>query len=234
MRAMAHIDDAVARILNQRAILPGDRSLLVGISGIDGSGKGFVATQIEAHLAQHAIAAARINVDGWLNLPDERFSTIDPGKHFYEHAIRFDEFFAQLVLPLRDHRSLSLSADFAEETARKYRKHTYRFKNVGVILVEGIFLFRREHRKLFDLAIWTDCSFPTALARALERGQEGLPPAATIWAYETVYFPAQRIHQDRDNPRDAADIILDNDPYMNRPLWYVANPGPAVRAHSAH
>ncbi|MGH9929351.1 MAG: uridine kinase family protein [Pyrinomonadaceae bacterium] len=231
---MAHIDDAVARILNQRAILPEDRSLLVGISGIDGSGKGFVAAQIEAHLAQHAIAAARINVDDWLKLPDERFSPIDPGKHFYEHAIRFDEFFTQLVLPLRDHRSLSLSADFAEETARKYRKHTYSFKNVGVILVEGIFLFKREQRKLFDLAIWTDCSFPTALARALKRGQEGLPPAATIWAYETVYFPAQRIHQDRDNPQDSADLVLDNDPYLNRPLWYLANPGTSVRARSAH
>ena len=231
---MARIDDAVARILKRRAILPEERSLLVGISGIDGSGKGFVAAQIEARLAQHTVGAARINVDGWLNLPNKRFNTIDSGKHFYENAIRLDEFFAQLVLPLRDHRSLNLVANFAEETARDYRKHTYSFRNVSVILVEGIFLFKREHRKLFDLAIWTDCSFPTALARALKRRQQGLPPAATIRAYETIYFPAQRIHQDRDNPRGSADLILDNDPYMNRPLWYAGNPDRAARAHSAH
>lgn len=46
---MARIDDAVARILKQRATVPENRSLLVGISGIDGSGKGYVAAQLEAH-----------------------------------------------------------------------------------------------------------------------------------------------------------------------------------------
>ena len=82
-----------------------------------------------------------------------------------------------------------------------------------MILVEGIFLFKREYRRLFDLAIWVDCSFPTALARALERSQEGLPPAKTIAAYGTIYFPAQEIHFNQDNPRATADLIYDNDPY---------------------
>jgi uridine kinase len=82
-----------------------------------------------------------------------------------------------------------------------------------VILVEGIFLFKQTYRSQFDLAIWVDCSFPTALARALERSQEGLPPAETIAAYETIYFPAQQIHFNKDNPRAAADLIYDNNPY---------------------
>ena len=36
-----------------------------------------------------------------------------------------------------------------------------------------------------------------------DRGQEGLPPAETINTFETIYFPAQRKHLARDNPRDA-------------------------------
>jgi uridine kinase len=115
------------------------------------------------------------------------------------------------VIPLRDRRSVHLVADFVEETARQYRKHVYDIKNVDVILVEGIFLFKQAYRSLFDLAIWVDCTFATALARALQRAQEGLPPAETIAAYETIYFPAQRIHFDQDNPRGSADLILDND-----------------------
>lgn len=82
-----------------------------------------------------------------------------------------------------------------------------------MILVEGIFLFKQAYRSLFDLAIWVDCSLPTALARALERSQEGLPPAKTIAAYGATYFPAQEIHFNKDNPRAAADLIYDNDPY---------------------
>jgi len=205
------MDDVVARILRERATVSEQRSLLVGISGIDGSGKGYVARQIEARLGQHSIGAGNINVDGWLNLPARRFSAIKPAEHFYKNAIRFDELFTKLLLPLKDHRAVSLVADFAEETAGNYRKHTYTFKNVGVVLVEGIFLFKREHRNLFDLAIWVDCSFPTALARALARAQEGLSPAETIRAYETIYFPAQKIHLARDSPREMAHLILNND-----------------------
>lgn len=115
------------------------------------------------------------------------------------------------MIPLRDQRSVHLVADFVEETARQYRKHVYTIKNVDVILVEGIFLFKQAYRNLFDVAIWVDCTFATALARALQRAQEGLPPAETIAAYETIYFPAQRIHFDQDNPRGSADLILDND-----------------------
>jgi uridine kinase len=210
---VVELDSVIAEIVKRRAAVPNERGLLVGLSGIDGSGKGFLANQIEARIDIHPIALANINVDGWLNLPDKRFDATRPAEHFYENAIRFDELFKKLLLPLREQRSATLVADFAEETSRHFRKRIYNYRNVDVTLVEGIFLFKREYRDLFDLTIWVDCSFPTALARALARKQEGLSPAETIRAYETIYFPAQRIHIENDNPRDFADLIIDNDPY---------------------
>lgn len=215
-RDLNNIDELIERILACRAGIPESRSLLVGLSGIDGSGKGYLAGQIEAHLAQRAMASAILHLDGWLNLPEKRFSEAAPAENFYENAFRFDEFFADLVTPLRDGRSVQLVADFVEETASQYRKQVYDFKNVGIIVVEGIFLFKLQYRELFDLAVWVDCSCPTALARAIERGQEGLSPAKTIGAYETIYFPAQRIHLARDKPRENADLILPNDSYRAR------------------
>ena len=210
------IDEVIRKILERRATVPDTRSLLVGVSGIDGCGKGYLADQLEAHLAQHAVASAVLNVDGWLNLPQKRFDQSAPAKHFYENAIRFDEFFSQLVIPLRDRRSVRLIADFTEETASRYRKQTYDFTDVGVVVVEGIFIFKRQYRDIFDLAIWVDCSFSTALARAISRGQEGLSPAKTIAAYETIYFPAQIIHFAQDKPRENADLIIANDSFPAR------------------
>jgi len=145
------------------------------------------------------------------NLPARRFSQVRPGEHFYENAIRFQELFDQLVLPLRGRRTHEVVADFAEETATAYRPHPYRFEDIDVILLEGIFLFKRAWRPHFDLALWVDCTFETALERALRRGQEGLLPDETIRAYETIYFPAQRIHFARDEPRAGADLVVPND-----------------------
>jgi uridine kinase len=53
------------------------------------------------------------------------------------------------------------------------------FDNVDLILLEGIFLFKRAHQQRYDFRLWIDCSFKTALERALRRSQEGLPPADT-------------------------------------------------------
>lgn len=212
---MSDIDEVTRQILRRRETTPDTRCLLVGVSGIDGCGKGYVARQLEARLALHGVTPAILNVDGWLNLPEKRFNPSDPAVNFYENAIRFDQFFTQLVNPLRDRRSVRLVADFTEETASQYRKHTYDFKDISVILVEGIFLFKRQYRTHFDLAIWIDCSFPTALARAIDRAQEGLSAAKTIAVYETIYFPAQRIHLTHDNPRENADLIFENDSYLS-------------------
>ena len=184
---------------------------LVAISGIDGAGKGYVAARLAARLERRGQRVALVGVDGWLNLPSIRFSETDPAGHFYRHAIRFEEMFESLILPLRDRRSIRLEADFTEETAISYRKHVYEWTDVDVVLLEGIYLLRRDLRRHYDLAVWVECSFETALARALARAQEGLPPDQTIEAYRRIYFPAQEIHFREDDPRGAADLAIRND-----------------------
>jgi uridine kinase len=146
---VSSIDEVVRKILERRANIPDTRSLLVGVSGIDGCGKGYLAVQLQAHLALHGVIPAILNIDGWLNLPQKRFDRSAPALNFYENAIRLDQFFSQLVLPLRDRRSIHLVADFVEETASDYREHTYDYKDVSVILVEGIFLFKAGIPKVF-------------------------------------------------------------------------------------
>lgn len=208
---MDDLEQTLLSIRRMRAKVPASRAVLVGLSGIDASGKGYLAERITTGLRAQGLRVACIGVDGWLNLPSVRFSQTHPDEHFYTCALRLEELFARLILPLRDTRSVNLKADFTEETASAYRPHTYRFEDVDVIVLEGIFLFKPAYRHHHDLRLWVECSFETALERALARTQEGLTPEATIRAYETIYFPAQRIHLERDQPRQAAHAILYND-----------------------
>ena len=186
-------------------------ALLVGVSGIDASGKGHVAERLYAQLCARGLRTALINADAWLNLPRVRFSESSPALHFYENALQLDELFERLLLPLKEGRSIRLAAELTQETAEDHHRHTYEFDNIDVILVEGIFLFKPRFTRHFDLKIWVDCGFATALQRAVARSQEGLEPADTVRAYEAIYFPAQLIHLERDHPRSAADFVFLND-----------------------
>lgn len=205
-------------IAQRRNRAPADRALLVGVSGIDGSGKGHFAALLAAQLHARGLRAANINIDGWLALPDVRFSPNEPARHFYERGLRLDEMFDRLVLPLRQQRSVSIEADFAppESNATQYRLHRYEYRDVDVIVLEGIFLFKRQYRDHHDLRVWIDCSFETALERALARNQEGLPPDEIMREYDTIYFPAQRLHAELDRPRESAEVIVLNDLRLER------------------
>lgn len=198
-------------ILERRLATPRETALLVGISGIDASGKGFIASQLATGLEAGGFRTALINVDGWLNLPHVRFSDTDRAEHFYYHALRLDEMFERLIMPLKETRSVDLTMELAEETAAAFRPHTYSFADIDIILLEGIFIFKHEFVRHFDLKIWVDCSFESALQRAIARSQEGLPPEATVAAYETIYFPAQRVHFNLDRPREYADALHSNE-----------------------
>lgn len=210
------VKQAIVEILAKRKQLPVQRSLLAGISGIDGSGKGFLTVQLISQLQSQGQHAVSINAVGWLNLPRKRFHSERPAQHFYEHAIRFGDMFTQLILPLKEKRTLDVVADLAEETAREYYPHRYHFEEIDIIVLEGIYLFKRAYRDYFDLRFWVECSFETALERALRRSQEGLPPDETMRAYQTIYFPAQHIHFSRDHPRTYADFVINNDPRLPR------------------
>ncbi len=220
-----NLDAAFEAILAARRRVPARRAALVAVSGIDASGKGYVAERLAARLEAAGLRVALTGLDGWLNLPPVRFDPAHPAEHFYRHAFRFDEMFQRLILPLRDRRSIRLEADFTEETASAYRKHVYDFEEVDVVLLEGIYLLRHDFLPRYDLAIWIDCTFETAIERAIARGQEGLPPDETVRAFQTIYLPAQEIHFARDDPKATADLVVANDPRL-APVPTVRQPDP--------
>ena len=214
MNIEACLPRVISEILARRADASGERAVLVGISGIDASGKGFLTEKIAKRLQEAGWRVAMINADDWLNLPGVCLSRHKPAEHFYEHAMRVDEMFNRLIVPLKEKRSISLLAECADAKTTVYRKHLYEFRNIDIVLLEGIFLFKPSYRDYFDVKVWIDCSFATALKRASMRCQEGLPPAETVRAFTEIYFPAQGLHFARDNPRGFADAVLSNDPSM--------------------
>ncbi len=197
----------IAQMLREQR---GTGSLLVGISGIDGSGKSVFTPQVARELRALGSNVAHFAVDDWHEEIDQRFSQHNPGEHFYRHGLRLADMFHEVILPLRNARWLRATSRLTDQHGINTQRY-FDLRNVDVILLEGVFIFKREWRKEFDLGAWIDCSFETALARAIRRSQEGLSPADTIRDYERIYFPAQRFHFAQDAPRENADRLLDND-----------------------
>ena len=63
------IPELTKAIIQKSSEVPATRSMLVGVSGIDASGKGFTAKLLSGQLEDQGLIVALINVDGWLELP---------------------------------------------------------------------------------------------------------------------------------------------------------------------
>ncbi len=160
-------------------------AVLVAISGIDAAGKGTVAADLVERLRERGLRAAVVSLDDWHTAEPGR-PAVDSGAEFYRAGFRFDEMFERAVEPLR------------------------RDPAVDVVLIEGIFLLKRELRDRYDFSIWVDCQVDVALERALARNQEGLPRERLTSDYMRIYISAQDVHLARDDPREFADAIFDN------------------------
>lgn len=194
------------------------KSLLIAVSGIDGSGKGYVTKKLVDALNQQKVHAVSINLDPWHKLPSQRFKSEESVKNFYEQAFNFEDLFEQLILPLQKQRKINLTTVLTGILGIP-ETYNYQFTDVDVIILEGIFLFKRTAKRIpsgslqyyYDLKIWIECSWETALARAIERNQEGISQAQLIQDYQNLYFPAQRLHWQLDNPQANADLIYVNE-----------------------
>ncbi|MDJ0745693.1 MAG: uridine kinase [Xenococcaceae cyanobacterium MO_167.B27] len=187
------------------------KSLIVAISGIDGLGKGYVAKKLSEELRGRGISVFVENLDGWLNLPEVRLSGDNPAENFYYNGFRFDELRNKLLQPYRENHRVRCNVRYIEESWQDFEIKELAIDLVDVFILEGIFIFQMDLVSFFDLKIWIDCTFETALERAITRNQEGLPPQETINAYQTIYFLAQQLHFIRDEPKKTADIRFLND-----------------------
>jgi len=183
----------------------------IGVSGIDASGKGFVSRLLQSELEKQNLKVANINIDPWQNPLTVRLQKEDPARNFYNNVFRWDDFFSQLILPLKKTGSIYLETRLIRTDADEYYPFTYHLHKPDILLIEGIFLFKRELLEHYDFTIWIDCSFETGLRRAIVRNSENLSEEQLTRDYRIYYYPAQRYHFQKDDPRSAASIVYNND-----------------------
>src|SRR5436309_13008793 len=94
----------IEAIVSIRTTTPQTRAALIGISGIDGSGKGFVTAQLDQRLRDLGWSVAVVGADDSLNLPDVCVNRNNLAAHFYDNALPREEMVKRVILPLRNER----------------------------------------------------------------------------------------------------------------------------------
>jgi len=184
------------------------RNVFVGIDGVDGSGKTVFADELAELLAPRH-PTVRISIDGFHRRRTERYRR---GRHspegFFLDSYDYAAFDRHVIAPLRAGPGPYLTASHDLDSDELLDAPAHRLAAPSVIVVDGIFLHRRELRAVWDLSVFLRVDFAVSAARMARRDGSDPDPGA---ASNRRYVEGQRIYLREDAPERRAAVIVEND-----------------------
>ena len=180
----------------------------IAISGSDGAGKTRLADELAPLVTAAGRPAIRASIDGFHNPKAVRHAkgrTSPEG--FYRDSFNLDLLRTALLDPLApDGDGHYRAAAYDHRTDSAVNAPVQVAPANAVLIVDGIFLLRRELAGLWDLAIFLDVPFEQTFARMAVR--DGSPPDDEAPENQR-YRQGQRLHFSEDQPQVRADILID-------------------------
>ena len=202
---------------------PDGANLIVGIDGVDGSGKTRLADELAARMPASR-RVVRLSIDGFHQVRERRYRrgrTSPEG--FWLDSYDYTRFREEVVEPFRRGRGTYLPAghDLASDTPLTGPR--CEVPRGSILLVDGIFLHRAELRDVWDLTVFLDAPFEESVRRMSVR--DGLP--ADPGAEENArYVGGQQLYLSECRPADRATILVDyrdlSQPIIVRPNLQVS------------
>lgn len=87
----------------------------------------------------------------------------------------------------------------------------FEFEGPCIIIVEGVLLYKKEYKDLFDYKLWIDIDFDTGIERALKRKRDRKyykDEDELLNRYLARFYKGQALHMQIDNPKNNCDYIM--------------------------
>lgn len=191
--------------------LSAGRRMFAAIDGVDGSGKTTFADALAAELAGAAVPrpVVRVSLDDFHHRRDVRYRRGRGSAAGFRHdSYNVEQFLAYVLNPLKPGGSGSYRPTGHDvHTDAVLSPPKLPVPANAVVLVDGLFLHRRELAAQWDFSLFLDVPFPVTAARmALRDGTPADPDAPAMQRY----VGGQRLYFTDTDPAARATLVVDN------------------------
>jgi uridine kinase len=194
------------RILGLKKASP----VLVGIDGVDGSGKSMFAAHLTDYFRSQSRQAIHSSVD-YFHHPRQRRHRDDKPSHmsYFEDSFNYDALKAKLLDPLtkRCDAKHCILRHFDHRIDSEVSSTPIAVADDLILIFDGIFLHRDEIRHYWDFSIWLDVPFEITYQRMSSRDGCSADPND---ARNQRWLSGQRHYLETCIPQKRASIVIDN------------------------
>ncbi len=181
---------------------------VIGIDGLGGAGKSTISESICKALTDQGINTVLLHIDDLITRREIRYDPAYPQwQCYYDLQWRYD-YFRELISRAKTDNIHELEAELYDKENDSYFTEKYRITQNTVIVVEGIFLQRKELDGIFDYMVYIDIPEDVRLERVLRRDTYIGDENSITEKYEKRYFPAERHYVNEYHPEKAADMVI--------------------------
>ncbi len=187
-----------------------NQAFIVGITGIDASGKTKFAEELEEFLISKNYKTQLVSLDSFHNPQRIRYSGENQADNYYNRSFDIETIVEKLLIPIHEKSSFSTKLTLLNLYTDEYEiEKEFFFVPDTIVLFEGVFLFRKELSPYIDYKVFIEVPFKESKNRATARdvpiyGNE------VLRKYDEKYFPAQKKYLKEFPTSKTADLIIDN------------------------
>ncbi len=170
--------------------------VLVGVSGLGGAGKSSFSRALG-----EALNAPVVGVDSF-----QRKGAFDTDYSLWE-IMDYDRLEREVLQPFLAGQEVTEYGHF--DASKEVISHTVKVKNTGILVVEGVGLFRPELMQHFSYTIWVECPLEQAVARGKKRDREEYGnPTDELW--DGLWKKNDQEYLDTFKPQEVASLVFRN------------------------
>lgn len=188
-----------------------ERAFVIGITGVDCSGKTCFAAGLEDYLKQKGHATQLISLDDFHQPRKIRYAADARDEDYYERVKQglvfdFQRLIGELVATIRLGKYLNKTLTLLDWQTDEFNiEKRFTIGHDTLVILEGVYLFIERPARYLDYKVFLDVPVETWRERARDRDPEDV-----FARYETRYLPAQMKYLEEYPPLEAADMIIDN------------------------
>jgi len=183
---------------------------VIGINGVDTSGKTVFAVAFEKYLKSRGYKTMLIHLDDFHNPREVRNKGTDPVQSYIDNAFNLELLVNEILKPVSQGQTVSKELTLLDlETDKFSNIQHYQIVKNTVVILEGVLLYREPLDEHFSIRVFLDVEFDEVLRRAGKRDEVRFGPEL-IKKYESRYIPVQKRYFAEFNPIERSDILIDN------------------------
>lgn len=181
----------------------GQQRIVLGIDGLSRSGKTTLTKKVVQHLQEENISVCLFHIDDYIVEKKRRYNTgFEEWIEYYHLQWDVRWLKENLFQKLKKSNVLKLlTYDYDSDTQKLEMTE---IPDTCVIIIEGVFLQRKDWREFYDIMIYLESS------REIRFSRESESTKRNIEKFQNRYWKAEDYYLEVETPWEQADLVIQN------------------------